>query len=186
MRFQYSRNVTAEIIQSINKYRNNLLSLNLDLIFSEYINKNIALVFIEEDELNKKKYYLKTKIQGKLISKSLNFKKDFEENNPKKKVVSLLKEEITNLVKTENLIDIRAPSFINLKLDLNKKNNLIFFKSKIKKIDLIEEVFILEFNKDYVNIRIKYFGKLERMINQLKTNNIVLQLVNDKWLIKNL
>ena len=175
-----------EIIQSINKYRNNLLSLNLDLIFSEYINKNIALVFIEEDELNKKKYYLKTKIQGKLISKSLNFKKDFKENNSKKRVISLLKEEITNLVKTENLIDIRTPSFINVKLDLNKKNNIIFLNSKIKKIDLIEEIFVMELNKDYMNIKIKYLGKLERMINQLKKENIILQLANDEWLIKNL
>ena len=175
-----------EIIQSINKYRNNLLSLNLDLIFSEYINKNIALVFIEEDELNKKKYYLKTKIQGKLISKSLNFKKDFKENNSKKRVISLLKEEITNLVKTENLIDIRTPSFINVKLDLNKKNNIIFLNSKIKKIDLIEEIFVMELNKDYMNIKIKYLGKLERMINQLKKENIILQLAKDEWLIKNL
>ena len=175
-----------EAIQSINKSRNNLLDLSLESIFNEYADKNIALVLIEEDELSKDKIYLKSKIQGKFISKYLDIKKNIKDNSYKNTVISLIKEEIINLVKSENLIDIRAPSFINLKLDLNKKNNLIFFKSKIKKIDLIDEVFILEFNKDYVNIRIKYFGKLERMINQLKTNNIVLQLVNDKWLIKNL
>ena len=50
-----------EIIQSINKYRNNLLNLNLDLIFSEYTDKNIALVFIEEDEFNKEKNLFKNK-----------------------------------------------------------------------------------------------------------------------------
>ena len=175
-----------EAIQSINKSRNNLLDLSLESIFNEYADKNIALVLIEEDEFSKDKIYLKSKIQGKFISKYLDIKKNIKDNSYKNTVISLIKEEIINLVKSENLIDIRAPSFINLKLDLNKKNNLIFFKSKIKKIDLIEEIFILEFNKDYVNIRIKYFGKLERMINQLKTNNIVLQLVNDKWLIKNL
>ena len=175
-----------EIIQSINKYRNNLSSLNPDLIFSEYTDKNIALVFIEEDELKKEKIYLKTKIQGKFISKNLNIKKDIKENNSKKRVISLLKEEITNLVKSENLIDIRTPSFINVKLDLTKKNNLIFLNSKIKKIDQIEEIFFLEFNKDYMNVKIKYLGKLERMVNQLKKENIILQLVKDEWLIKNL
>ena len=101
-------------------------------------------------------------------------------------MISLLKEEITNLVKSENLIDIRSPSFINVKLDLNKKDNLVFFNSKIKKIDLIEEIFVLELNKDFVNIKIKYLGKLERMINQLKKDNIILQLINDEWFIKNL
>jgi len=175
-----------EIIQSINKSRNNLLSLNLDLIFNEYTDKNIALVFIEEDESNSEKIYLKAKIQGKFISKNLNLKKNLKENNSKKRVISLLKEEITNLVKSENLIDIRSPSFINVKLDLNKKNNLVFFNSKIKKIDLIEEILVLEHNKDVVNIKIKYLGKLERMINQLKKDNIILQLINDEWFIKNL
>ena len=175
-----------EIIQSINKSRNNLLDLSLDLIFKEYADKNIALVFIEEDELNKEKIYLKTKIQGKLISKNLNIEKDIKEKNSKNRIISLLKEEITNLVKSENLIDIRTPYFINVKLNLNKNNNLVLFNSKIKKLDLIEEIFVLEFNKDYVNIKIKYLGKLERMVNQLKTDNIILELVNDEWLIKNL
>ena len=110
-----------------------MLNLSIDSIFKEYTNKNTALVLIEEDELKKEKIYLKAKIQGKFISKNLNLKKNLKENNSKKRVVSLLKEEITNLVKSENLIDIRSPSFINVKLDLNKKNNLVFFNSKIKK-----------------------------------------------------
>jgi len=175
-----------EIIQSINKSRNNLLSLNLDLIFNEYADKNIALVFIEENDSSYEKIYLKTKIQGKFISKNLNIKKNIKENNSKNRVISLLKKEITNLVKSENLIDIRTPFFINVKLDISEKNNLVFFNSKIKKIDLIEEVFVLEFNKDYMNIKIKYLGKLERMISQLKKEGIILQLINDNWLIKNL
>ena len=104
--------------------------------------------------------------------------------NSQKRIISLLKEELTNIVKSENLIDIRTPSFINVKLDLTKKNNLIFLNSKNKKIDQIEEIFVLEFNKDYVNMKIKYLGKLERMLNQLKKENIILQLVNNEWLIK--
>ena len=175
-----------EIIQSINNSKNDLLSLNLDLIFNEYADKNIALVIIENDKLNKEKIYLKAKIQDKFISKNLNIKKDIEETHSKNRVISLLKEEITNLVKSENLIDIRTPAFINVKLNLNKENNLVIFNSKIKKIDLIEDIFVLDFNKDYVNIKIKYLGKLERMVNQLKKENITLQLINDEWLIKNL
>ena len=175
-----------EIIQSINNSKNDLLSLNLDLIFNEYADKNIALVIIENDKLNKEKIYLKAKIQDKFISKNLNIKKDIEETHSKNRVISLLKEEITNLVKSENLIDIRTPAFINVKLNLNKENNLVFLNSKIKKIDLIEDIFVLDFNKDYVNIKIKYLGKLERMVNQLKKENITLQLINDEWLIKNL
>ena len=175
-----------ETIQSINKSRNNLLSLNLELIFEGFLEKNIAIVLIENDQLNHEKIYLKARIQGKFLSKNLKIKKDIKKNNSKDMIISLIKEEIANLVKSENLIDIRTPSFINVKLELNKKNNLVFFNSKIKKIDVIEDIFVLEFNKNYVNIRIKYLGKFERMLNQLKKENIVLKLVNDKWLIKNL
>ena len=177
-----------EIIQTINKSRNNLLNLNLDLIFNEYTDKNIAIVFIDNNT-DKEKIYLKTKIQGKFVSKNLNIKKNLKENKENKyenKVISLLKEEITNLVKSENLIDIRTPAFINVKLDLNKKNNLFFFNSKIKKIDLIEDIFVLELNKDHVKIKIKYLGKFERLVNQLKKENIILKLVNDEWFIKDL
>ena len=104
----------------------------------------------------------------------------------KDSIIFEIKNEITNLVKSENLIDIRIPSFINVKLNLNKKNNLNFFHTKIKQIDLVEDIFVLDFNKDYANVKIKYLGNLERMINQLKKENVILQLVNDEWLIKNL
>ena len=33
---------------------------------------------------------------------------------------------MTNLVKSQNLIDIKTPSFLNVKLNLDKKNNLFF------------------------------------------------------------
>ena len=41
-----------------------------------------------------------------------------------------------------------------------------------------------ELNKDYVNIKIKYFGRLDNVINQLKNKNIDLLFVNDQWSIK--
>ena len=57
---------------------------------------------------------------------------------------------------------------MNAKLDLNKQSNLVELNSRIRNIDLIENIYVQEFNKDYMNLRIKYLGKLEKMINQLK------------------
>ena len=37
-----------------------------------------------------------------------------------------------------------------------------------------------------MDLRIKYLGKLEKVINQLKKENISLQLINDQWIIKTL
>ena len=90
------------------------------------------------------------------------------------------------MVKSQNLIDIRTPSFINVKFNLDKKNNLVLLNSKIRNIDLIENIFVQEFNKDYVNLKIKYLGKLEKIIIELRNEEISLQLINDQWFIKTL
>ena len=37
-----------------------------------------------------------------------------------------------------------------------------------------------------MNLRIKYLGKLDKLINALKKENINLQLINDQWIIKTL
>ena len=100
------------------------------------------------------------------------------------KIIINSKKELINLVKSKNLIDIRTPSFLNAKLDLNKKNNFVELNLKIKKIDSIENIYVQQFNKNYMNLRIKYLGKLEKIINQLKIENIDLQLINDQWVIK--
>ena len=96
------------------------------------------------------------------------------------------KKELINLVKSKNLIDIRTPSFLNAKLDINKSSNLVELNLRIKNIDLIENLYVQEFNKNYVNLRIKYLGKLDKIINQLKKQKIDLQLINDQWIIKSL
>ena len=96
------------------------------------------------------------------------------------------KKELINLVKSKNLIDIRTPSFLNAKLDINRSSNLVELNQRIKNIDLIENLYVQEFNKNYVNLRIKYLGKLDKIINQLKKQKIDLQLINDQWIIKSL
>ena len=176
-----------EIIQNINQNKNNLIDIDLKKLFKEYPNKNLALILIEESKSNNKKIYIKSIIQEKKISKNLDYKKqDLSPNDFYQQVIVESKKELINLVKSKNLIDIRTPSFLNAKLDINKSNNLVELNLRIKKIDLIENIFVQEFNKNYVNLRIKYLGKLDKIINQLQKENIDLQLINDQWIIKSL
>ena len=174
-----------ETIKSVNEKKSNLISLNLNELFKEYLKKNIALILIEEKNNKIKNAYIKAKIQSKNLSKNLNFKKENLDNKEFNiRIISELKKELINLVKSSNLIDIRTPSFLNVKLDLNKKSNLVNLKSKLKKIESIENVFVQEFNKDTMSIKIKYLGKLEKVIEQLKNEKINLKLINDEWAIK--
>tara|TARA_Y200000002_G_C22454395_1_gene567703 strand:- start:65 stop:781 length:717 start_codon:yes stop_codon:yes gene_type:complete len=178
---------TIEIIENINNYKSNLINLDIKGIFQEYSEKNLALILIEDDRASKKNIYIKTIIQGKNISRSLSLKKqNLNTSAFYNKIITESKKELVNLVKSKNLIDIRTPSFLNVSLSLNKNSNLVELKSRLKKIDSIENVYVQEFNKDYMSLKIKYLGKLGKIINLLKKENINLHLINDRWFIKTL
>ena len=176
-----------EIIQNINNYRTNLINLNVSSLFQEYTKKNLTLVLIKNDKLGNAKIYIKSIIQDKNISKNLDLKKkDLSTDKFNELVIIETKKEMINLIKAKNVIDIRTPFFLNVKLNLDKTNNLVKLNSRIKKIDSIEKLYVQEFNKDYINLRIKYLGNLQKIINQLKKENIDLKLINDQWVIKTL
>tara|TARA_X000000950_G_scaffold42186_1_gene46586 strand:+ start:1418 stop:2464 length:1047 start_codon:yes stop_codon:yes gene_type:complete len=176
-----------EIIKYINDYKTNLINLDVVKLFTGYSNKNLAFVLIDDNKNDVKKIYIKSVIEKKKISKNLFFDKQNKLiNNFDENVIIEIKKELINLIKSENLIDIRTPFFLNAKFNLSKKSNLVRLNSIIEKIDSIENIYVQEFNKDYMNLRIKYLGKLEKIISQLKKENIDLQLVNDQWIIKTL
>ena len=176
-----------EIIQNINQSKNNLLDLELNLLFGEYSDKNLAVVLIQNNKPNEKKIYLKTRIQNKVIAKNLNLaRNNLSMNKFNEKIIIDAKDELINLVKSQNLIDVRTPSFLNVKLNLNKQSNLVLLKSRIKNIDLVENILVQNFSKNYVNVKIKYFGSLEKILNQLKNEDINLEFNNDQWVIKTL
>ena len=174
-----------EIIKNINENKNNLINLNITKIFQEYANKNLALILIEDSKNSSENIYIKTIIQEKNISKNLKIEK--QKLNTVEfytKIILETKKELYNLIKSNNLIDIRTPAFLNTKLDLNKKSNLVKLNESVKNIESIENIYVQEFNKDYMNLRIKYLGNLNKLIKELKKVNINLQLINDQWIIK--
>jgi hypothetical protein len=173
---------TIEIIQNINMNKNNLLKVELQNIFKEYRDKNLALVFIEDTNSKEEKIYIKTKILGKNILNKIEIKRnDLNQEEYYKKIITEVKKKLINLVKSQNLIDIRVPSFLNAKLKINKNSNLVVLNSRLKKIDLIEKIYVQEFNNDHVNLKIKYLGKLENILRKLKNQKIILELIGDEW-----
>ena len=176
-----------EIIKKINDNRSSLISLNIIELFQEYSDKNLALILIEDSKTSNEKIYINTIIQDKKISKSLDLKKqNLSSFEFYEKIITETKKELINLVKSNNLIDIRTPSFLNTRLKIYNKSNLVELKKRIKKIKSVENIYVQEFNKDNMNLRIKYLGKLDKLINALKKENINLQLINDQWIIKTL
>jgi hypothetical protein len=174
-----------EVIQKINLSKNNLLNLELSNLFTEYSNKNLALVLIEDNNFNVEKIYLKTKIADKNIIKKIDVKRSsLDKKAFYSKIINVVNQEIVNIVKSQNLIDIRVPSFLNAKLIITKNSNLVELNSRLNKIDLIEKIYVQEFNKEFILLKIKYLGKLEKIIRKLKEEKIILKIINEKWNIK--
>tara|TARA_B110000211_G_C14036139_1_gene534610 strand:- start:624 stop:1670 length:1047 start_codon:yes stop_codon:yes gene_type:complete len=174
-----------EIIENVNLNSNNLLNLKLNNLFEEYSGKNLALVLIEDNNNKEEKIYFKTEILGKSITKNILVKKlNLDREKFYEKIIIQVRKEIINLVKLQNLIDVRTPSFLNAELDIRKNSNLVKLNSRLKKIDLIENIFVQEFNSDTVLLKIKYLGKLDKIIKQLEKQKIILKLVGDQWSIR--
>ncbi len=174
-----------EIIQNVNSNKNNLIDLDLRGLLEEYSGKNLALIIIEYRSINEEKIYLKSKIQGKNIVKKLIIKNtDLSEEKFFEKIIIEVKKELINLIKSQNLIDIRTPSFLNANLQINDTSNLEELKARLKKIDLIEKIYVQEFNNEKISLKIKYLGKLDKIISQLEENNILLRLKKEQWSIK--
>ena len=174
-----------EIFQKVIKSKDNLINLNLEDLFREYPNKNLAYVLIDASNSKKERVYIKIKILDKYVEKNINVNSgNLDKEDLYKNIIAKVNKEITNLVKSENLIDVRTPSFLNTKLLIRKDKNLVELKKRLKKIDLIDNIYVLEFNNEYIFLKIKYLGKIDKIIQLLKKEKIILQLTEDQWRLK--
>ena len=69
-------------------------------------------------------------------------------------------------------------------LKIDKKNNLIELNKRLSSIDLIESIYVQEFNNNNVFLKIKYLGRIDKIIKELKKEKIILQLKNNQWRLK--
>ena len=174
-----------ETLQNINLNKDNLLSINIKDIFKEYQNKNLTIVVIEDSNSKEEKIYFKTLISGKKIVRNISVKKlNLNKDDFYKKIIIETKKDIINLIKSQNLIDIRVPSFINAQLIIDKKNNIVNLNNRLKNIDIIENIYIQEYNNKSIFLKIKYLGKLNKIIKELEKQSIILKLSGDQWKIK--
>ena len=75
---------------------------------------------------------------SKTLSKNIIISKEnLKQNKFYEKIIIEVQDEIINLTKSQNLIDVRTPSFINTKLKLDKKkNNLVELNRRLRKLTL--------------------------------------------------
>ena len=174
-----------ENIQKINSTKSNIYQLKVSDFFKEYEADNIVFANIEINT-NSAEVFLSTRIEGKRINKNLSIKKKetLDEKTFYREVILEINNVIKDLIKSQNLIDVKTPSFLNVEIQLNKKSNLVEFSDRLNKIDLINNFYVQELNKDYVTVKIKYLGKINKIINKLKDEKIDLKMIAGQWKLK--
>ena len=175
-----------ENIQKINSNKTNIYKLKVADFFKEYEKDNIVFANIEINK-NSAEVFLSTRIEDKKINKNLSInkrKENFNEKNFYKKIILEINNIVKDLIKSQNLIDVKTPSFLNVEIQLNKKSDLVEFSNRLNKIDLIDNFYVQELNKDYVMIKIKYLGRINKIISKLKDEKIDLKMIAGQWQLK--
>ena len=174
-----------ENIQKININKKNIYNLNISDFFKEYEVENIVFAHIEVDD-NNSKVFLNARIEGKKINKRFSIQKEKGLNKKEfnDEIIKKINKVVGDLIKSQNLIDVKTPSFLNVKIKLNNKSNLVEFNKRIKKIDLIDDFYVQQLNKDFILVKIKYLGKINKIINKLQEQDINLKLLEGEWQLK--
>ena len=169
-----------ETIETIKKNQNNLEIINLIDIFDKDEEKDNLLIIIDYKK-QQTKIFLKGIISSKKIVKNLSFENKAEKNIEYPKILKFLKKEILELVKSQNIIDIGAPAFLNINLTLNNQKDLFLFQNILSEIDLIENFNVREFNNKFAYINIKYYGKINKIKEKLIEKRIDINFKNNQW-----
>jgi hypothetical protein len=175
---------SIESIQKIESSKNSIYNLDLFDFFKEYDNENMTFATIEVNKKNAK-VFISTIIERKKLNKHFSIdKKNLNSEDFNNKIILEIKNITRDLIKSQNLIDVRTPSFLNVKIKLNNKSNLVELNKRIEKIGLIDNFYIKKLNKDYVLVKIKYLGKITKIINKLKNQKIELKMKEGQWQLK--
>ena len=89
-----------------------------------------SMILIEIKD--KEKIYIKSKILKKLDKTLIIDRDNLNQKEFQNKIITISKTN-KDLIKSQNLIDVRTPSFLNVKINL-KKNNLLNLISDLKRL----------------------------------------------------
>ena len=169
-----------ETIETIKKSQNNLEILNLDDIFDKENDKDNLLVIIDYEK-QKTKFFLKGIISSKKITKNFTFTDKTVEKIEYQNILKYLKKEILEIVKSQNIIDIGAPSFLNVYFSISNQSDLFLFQNILNEIDLIENFYVREFNNKFAYVNIKYYGKMNKIKEKLSEKGLEIKFNNNQW-----
>ena len=174
-------------LDDINFIKENLSKLeetDLSRLVDNYNIRNSTVVILR---LNKKKLdvFLKSNLAGVKKNKKIDFKVDnLEDEMVRSDIISNIKLYTVELWKEQNLIDIAAPSYLTLNVKIKNKDSFKKIIDNIKKVNSVDSFFIEGFDVSSAKIKVKFYGKVKSLQNNLVENGFEVQFSNEQWNLK--
>ena len=171
-------------INFIKENLSNLEETDLTRLVKNYGIKNSTIIILRYEK-KKLDVFLKSDLSGTKRNKKIDFKIDnLNDETIRGDLISNLKSYTIELWKEENLIDIAAPSYLTLNIKIKDEESFKIIIDNIKKINLIDSFSIINFDERSARIKIKFFGKIKSLQNNLIENGFDIQFLDDQWNLK--
>tara|TARA_Y100000590_G_scaffold245980_1_gene276357 strand:- start:21 stop:1103 length:1083 start_codon:yes stop_codon:yes gene_type:complete len=148
---------------SLKKIKNNIDEFDIITLVQKYNTKNYVLILMEYQK-KKLNIYLKTNFNNNKLSKFISYTlENLNDENKLDKVLKELKLKITDLWKSENIINLAAPLTIRTKFEYENIEELSRLKNIFQKMNIIEKYSLEEFNINESYFKIYYYGSPKRL-----------------------
>ena len=156
-----------EYISEIEKMKNRIEELNIVEFVSKYNTENY--VFVLMDHKNKQlNIHLKTNFNDSKINKNIMYELDDIKNESKLNfILKDLKTQITDIWKSDNIINLSIPLSIRIQFQHKKLSDLDRLKKTFYKISIIDNYTLDEFNINNSFFKIYYYGNPKRLRAEL-------------------
>jgi len=154
-------------ISRIKEMKNRIEELNIDDFVNKYDIKNyvFTLMHYQNKQLN---IYVKTNFNNNKTSKNITYELSDIKNELKlNDILKDLKEQITEIWKKENVINLSSPLLIKIKFQHRNLRDLDKLKNTFYKISIIDNYSLEEFNINNSFFKIYYYGNPKRLRTEL-------------------
>ena len=170
-----------EDISEIIKMKDKIEELNIDNFVNKYDIKNYIFVLMDYHE-GKLNTHLKINFNNNKISKNILYEiKNINDPLALSSIVKDLKLRITDLWKEENLINILIPLSVKLKFQHTNLENLDELRNTFRKISIINNYTLEEFNINNSFFKIYYYGDPKKLKSELSKFGYQLENVQGLW-----
>ena len=156
--------------------------------FSNLINKydiTDSIILIINKEGSNIRTLSKINLNNSLKLENKNYSKvDILNNNDFSNIVKSLKQIYEDQWKKNNEINTSIKLPITISINSKKTKKIIELERALDSIDLVSDFNILNFNSESIQYKITYNGTPNIFLNDMKKNNLELEMKNNIWTIK--